>query len=152
MHSALVLLDKSCFCLIFTFLRMKLFLTFWSIYSANSKDFLKAMAPWMSQKLSLQTMLNWFHFPTTENVADNCQAQFRPLCNKILLWIWQHCPPISKLFWPFVRQNCSSDWERLLKFEAEGREFAKFVEITRTIYSNFERHQKFLKQNVFLHR
>ena len=32
---------------------------------------------------------------------------------------------LSKLFWPTVRKNCSSDWEKLLKFEAEGREFGK---------------------------
>jgi hypothetical protein len=24
-----------------------------------------------------------------------------------------------------VRKNCSSDWEKLLKFKAEGQEFAK---------------------------
>ena len=27
----------------------------------------------------------------------------------------------------FCYQNCSSDWEKLLKFEAEGRELAKFL-------------------------
>ena len=32
---------------------------------------------------------------------------------------------LPKLFWPTVRKNCSSDQEKLLKFEAEGREFAK---------------------------
>ena len=32
---------------------------------------------------------------------------------------------LPKLFWPTVRKNCSSDWEKLLKFEAEGREFCK---------------------------
>ena len=37
-----------------------------------------------------------------------------------------------KLFLRTVRKNCSSDEEKLLKFEAEGREFAKF-EITRTV-------------------
>ena len=26
-----------------------------------------------------------------------------------------------------MRKNCSSDQEKLLKFEAEGREFAKFL-------------------------
>ena len=31
-----------------------------------------------------------------------------------------------KLFWPTVRKNCSSDREKLLKFEAEGWEFAIF--------------------------
>ena len=32
-----------------------------------------------------------------------------------------------KLFLPTVRKNCSSDREKLLKFEAEIREFAKFL-------------------------
>ena len=45
----------------------------------------------------------------------NCQ-QF--LINGILL---------PKLFWPTVRKKCSSDWEKLLKFEAEGWEFANFL-------------------------
>ena len=31
------------------------------------------------------------------------------------------------LFWPTVRKKCSIDQEKLLKFEAEGREFAKFL-------------------------
>ena len=32
---------------------------------------------------------------------------------------------LLKLFCPTVRKNCSSDREKLLKFEAEGQEFAK---------------------------
>ena len=34
---------------------------------------------------------------------------------------------LPKLFWPTVRKKCSSDWEKLLKFEAAGQEFAKFL-------------------------
>ena len=34
---------------------------------------------------------------------------------------------LPKLFRPTVRKNCSSDLEKLLKFEAEGREFAKLL-------------------------
>ena len=34
---------------------------------------------------------------------------------------------LPKLFWPTVRKNCSSDQENLLKFEAEGQEFAKVL-------------------------
>ena len=34
---------------------------------------------------------------------------------------------LSKLFWPTVRKNYSSVREKLLKFEAECREFAKFM-------------------------
>ena len=33
---------------------------------------------------------------------------------------------LPKLFWPTVRKICSSDREKLLKFEAEGREFENF--------------------------
>ena len=35
---------------------------------------------------------------------------------------------LPKLFWPTVRKNCSSDREKLLKFEAEGREFSRSLE------------------------
>ena len=34
----------------------------------------------------------------------------------------------KKLFWPNVRKNCSSVGEKLLKFMAEGREFAKILD------------------------
>ena len=32
---------------------------------------------------------------------------------------------LPKFFWPTVRKKCFSDREKLLKFEAEGGEFAK---------------------------
>ena len=34
---------------------------------------------------------------------------------------------LPKLFWPTVRKNCFCVRSKLLKFEAEGREFAKFL-------------------------
>ena len=34
---------------------------------------------------------------------------------------------LPKLFSPTVRKNCYSDQEKLLKFEAEGREFEKIL-------------------------
>ena len=34
---------------------------------------------------------------------------------------------LPKLFWPTVRKDCSSDREKHLKFEAEGRKFSKFL-------------------------
>ena len=48
-----------------------------------------------------------------------------------------------------TRKNCSSDREKLLKVEDEGREFAKKFEITRTIYSNSERSEQFLATECF---
>ena len=34
---------------------------------------------------------------------------------------------LTKLFWPTARKNCSSDREKLLKLEAEGRKFANLL-------------------------
>ena len=34
---------------------------------------------------------------------------------------------IPELFWPTFTKNCSSDREKLLKFEAEGLKFAKIL-------------------------
>ena len=56
---------------------------------------------------------------------------------------------LPKLFLPSVRKNCFSDLEKLLKFEAEGREFENFFEITRTIYSNSERSEQLLVKECF---
>ena len=39
---------------------------------------------------------------------------------------WRNGILLPKLFWPTVRKKCSSDREKHLKFEAEGRKFAKF--------------------------
>ena len=41
---------------------------------------------------------------------------------------------LPKLFWPTVRKNCSSDWEKLLKFEAKDPEFAKNFRSNSLIY------------------
>ena len=51
---------------------------------------------------------------------------------------------LPKLFWTTVRKNWSSDWEKLLEFEAEGQEFVKFFRLLRTIYSNSEMSEQFL--------
>ena len=42
---------------------------------------------------------------------------------------------LPKLSWPTVRKNCSSDWEILLKFGAEGREFTKNLRSLRFIWT-----------------
>ena len=63
--------------------------------------------------------------PVIKNLTDRqtgaeiavLKSKISPMRNGILL---------PKLFWPTVRKNCSSDREKLLKFEAEGREFPKF--------------------------
>ena len=53
-------------------------------------------------------------------IADSCDPEV-----SFFLKTWYILFP--KLFWPFVRKICSCDQEKLLKFQAEGREFAKFL-------------------------
>ena len=63
------------------------------------------------------------------------------------------CPPLihkndillPKLFWPTVRKNCSSNIEKLLKFEAEGQEFAN---VLRSL-EQFIQRVKVWEQNAF---
>ena len=49
-----------------------------------------------------------------------------------------------------MRKKYSSDREKLLKFETEGREFAQVLRSLLVIYSNNERSVQFWKQNAFL--
>jgi hypothetical protein len=50
----------------------------------------------------------------------------------------------------FCYQNCPSDREKLLKFEAEGREFAKFLKSLEQFFQTVKGHNNFWKQNAFL--
>ena len=63
------------------------------------------------------------------------------ICNGILL---------PKLFWPTVRRKCSSDWEKLLKFEVEGREFAKKFRSLEQFIQTVKGRKFFWWQNAFL--
>ena len=63
-------------------------------------------------------MLPKLFWPTLRKKNRN----FLGLENSILL---------PKLFWPTVRKNCSSDRKKPLKFEIEGREFAKLGKMGR---------------------
>ena len=98
-----------------------------------------------------QTFLNVQQYFVTEKLAENSNAlktssktsnvyvfvsitiHIRTLFWKQMFFAWHRLSDggngilFPKLFWPTVRKNCSSDREKLLKFEAEGREFAKFL-------------------------
>ena len=43
-----------------------------------------------------------------------------------------------------MRKNCSSDREKVLKFEAEGREFAKVLRSLEQFIKNSEKTEQFL--------
>ena len=49
-----------------------------------------------------------------------------------------------------MRKNYSSDREKLLKFEAEGREFAKFLRSLEQFIQTVKGQNNFWQQNVFL--
>ena len=49
-----------------------------------------------------------------------------------------------------MRKKCSSDREKLLKFEAEGREFAKFLRSLKQFIQTVKGQNNFWQQNAFL--
>ena len=50
---------------------------------------------------------------------------------------------LPKLFWPTVRKNYSIDQKELLKFEAEGREFAKILRSLEQFIQTVKRQNNF---------
>ena len=56
---------------------------------------------------------------------------------------------LPKLFWPTLTKNCSSDQKKLLKFETEGREFAKFLRSIEQFIQTVERSEQFLVTECF---
>ena len=69
--------------------------------------------PLMSGNFLVKLKKAWAINFTTKNFLFHAE----PFCENGIL--------LPKLFWPTVRKNCSSDQEKLLKFEAEGWELAK---------------------------
>ena len=66
----------------------------------------------------------YFTAHTINCMCHSIRAMFRVLgvynfaCCLEMVFCFQNC----------VRKNCSIDWEKLLKFKAEGREVAKFLQ------------------------
>ena len=56
-----------------------------------------------------------------------------------------------KLFRLTVRKNCSSDREKLWKFEAEGREFAKFLRSQEQFIQTVKGQNNFGNRMLFYH-
>ena len=67
------------------------------------------------KRMYTQYSANWC-LPSKQIVQNVVKRQKRESRNGILL---------TKLFCPTVKKHCSTNREKLLKFEAEGREFAK---------------------------
>ena len=109
---------------------------------------------------TITTYTQWFFgikfaFLCLLHICRNACAKAE-LCknNKnVLLW-WKRINGIllPKFFWPNVRKNCSSDREKNLKFEAEGREFANFFRSLGQFIQTVKGQNKcwFVKQNYFL--
>ena len=70
-----------------------------------------------------------FNVYTTFSTLEMNKSIFGVVIFKAIEAIRRNGVLLSKLFWPTVRKNCSSDREKNLKFEAEGQEFAKVLRL-----------------------
>ena len=68
---------------------------------------------------NLLTELNIFSDPDSRSFVEQKSPQFLFSERSGILF--------PKLFWQSVRKKCSSNREKLLKFETEGQEFANFL-------------------------
>ena len=57
---------------------------------------------------------------------------------------------VSKIILTYCEKNCSSDQEKLLKFKAEGQEFAKCLRGQGQFTQTVKGQNIFLKKNSFL--
>ena len=53
---------------------------------------------------------------------------------------------LPKLFWPTVRKSCSSGRQKLLNFEADGQEFAKFLRSLEQFIQTVKGHNNFVPE------
>ena len=102
----------------FSTVTKKIFGYFRSMYFLNQRKFKQCDRFIFSQIYTVPYTYFWIvYFCCISIKLHNCQNASHSR-NGILFWI---------LFWPTVRKNCSSGWEKLLKFEEEGREIAKIL-------------------------
>ena len=70
-------------------------------------------------------------------------CQLKDLNGQKIVFCYQNCSDLLQ------QKKCYSDWEQLLKFEAECREFEIFLRSLEQIYSNSERSKPFLVTECF---
>ena len=56
---------------------------------------------------------------------------------------------LPELVWHSVRKSCCSDWEKLLKFECDGREFKKNLRSPEQFIQTVKGQNIFWEQNAF---
>ena len=130
-------------------------LSFFGLFSGKSKK--KKGRPNRKAKMnkSYNNLMDDLQYSSDEdrfdgNIFEICYPQI--FCsffwNEELIFqkIWYF---VTKIVLTYCEKNCSSDREKLLKFEAEDREFAKVLRSLKTINSNNERSEQLLKQNAF---
>ena len=67
--------------------------------------------------------------------------QVRPA--SVIFYEKKNCILLPKLFCTAVRKNCPSDREKLLKFEAEDKEFAKLLRLLGQFIQTVKSQKKF---------
>ena len=89
----------------------------------------------MVTKFSTNHLLLYSNFSDTQEI-DTIDKPIKLFSE--IVFCGQSC---SDLMW---EKNCSSDWEKLLKFEAEGQEFAKFLRSLEQFIQTVKGQNKFM--------
>ena len=119
----------------------------------RSVNFKECTLPGLNKIWYLRTVILF-----QKKVKSNIQILFKQRCSEIK---WPGFSDLStalksddillqKLFWPSVKKNVLVTKKNFWNLRLKAENLQKFFLITRTIYSNSERSNQFLKQIAFL--
>ena len=86
---------------------------------------------------TINPLYEYSHVPSCWTFHQPWEVKYQLFFENVILF--------PQLFWPTVRKNCSSDREKLLKFEDEGWEFTKILRSLEKLKGQ----NNFWYQNVF---
>ena len=75
----------------------------------------------IQERFLIKSWLWWRVYGRCFLALDSNAVGYKPWCTLLMVFCYQNC---SDILWEKI---VSSDWEKLLKFEAEGQEFENFL-------------------------
>ena len=117
-----------------TYVRRRWMLLCLFVFAGLFLPFLRALLVLNKQWRFLEKLSDYYRFSVIQLKIWRVQV-----CNNGIL--------LPKLFWPTVRKNCSSDREKLLKFE--GREFATFWDDLNNLFKQWKIRTIFCNRMLF---
>ena len=91
-----------------------------------------------------------FYVPYQNDRTQRMNSKSKKMLEKYFLFLRIYGILFTKLFWPTVKKICSSEQQIFLKFDTEGREFAKFLRSLDQFFRKVKGENNFWSRMFFL--